>query len=114
MSHVTITAEIHGLGGRDADLRALLFEHAAGLAAADGCLGAVASAPVGADPGEYLLEVRWQDEAALRAHYVTPEYTRYVENIGELLARPSDVRIAYVDREVRATADLSEDPTRQG
>jgi quinol monooxygenase YgiN len=114
MSHVTITAEIHGLGGRDADLRELLFEHAAGLAAAEGCLGAVAAAPVGADPGEYLLEVRWRDEAALRAHYATPEYTRYVENIGELLARPSDVRIAYVDREVRATADLSEDPTRQG
>jgi hypothetical protein len=50
----------------------------------------------------------------MRAHYVTPDYTRYVDGIGELLARPSDVRIAYVEREVRATADLSQDPTRQG
>jgi|SRR6185369_13528837 quinol monooxygenase YgiN len=114
MSHLIITADIHGLAGRDADLRELLAEHASGLVRADGCLGALASAPLGADPGEYVLAVRWRDEAALRAHYVTPEYTRYVENIGALLARPSDVRIAWVDREVRATADLSEDPTRQG
>jgi quinol monooxygenase YgiN len=114
MSHLTITAEIHGLAGRDADLRELLFEHAAALAAAEGCLGAVAAAPLGADPGEYLLAARWRDEGALRAHYVSPEYTRYVVNIGELLPRPSVVTIAYVDRVVRATADLSEDPTLQG
>lgn len=113
--NLTITAEIHGLAGRDAELREVLFEHAAGLSAAAGCLGAAALAPVATDAiGEYVLEVRWQDEAALRAHYATPEYTRYVERVGELLARPSDVRIAYVEREVRATADLSEDPTRQG
>jgi quinol monooxygenase YgiN len=111
---LTITAEIHGLAGRDADLREVLFEHAAGLTAAEGCLGALAAVPLGADAGEYVLEVRWRDEAALRAHYVTPEYTRYIEGIGELLARPSDVRIAYVEREIRATADLSQDPTRQG
>ncbi len=111
---ITITVDIHGLAGRAAELRELLFEHAAGLAGAEGCLGAVALTPLGADPGEHVLEVRWRDEAALRAHYATPEYTHYVDGIGELLARPSDVRIAYVEREVRATADLSQDPTRQG
>jgi quinol monooxygenase YgiN len=111
---LTITAEIHGLAGRDAELRELLFEHATGLTGAEGCLGAVVLAPVGAEQGEYVLEARWHDEAALRAHYATPEYARYVDGIGELLARSSDVRIAYVEREVRATADLSQDPTRQG
>jgi len=50
----------------------------------------------------------------MSAHYATPDYTRYVDLIGELLARPSDVTISYVEREVRATADLSQDPTRQG
>jgi quinol monooxygenase YgiN len=114
MSHLTITAEVHGLAGRAAELGELLFEHAGALAGADGCLGAMALQPVGADLGEFVLETRWRDEAALRAHYATPEYTRYAEGVGELLARPSDVRIAYVDREVRATADLSQDPTRQG
>ena len=110
---LTITAEIHGLAGRASELRDLLAEHAGALAAADGCLGAGAYGPLGADAGEYVLSTRWQDEAALRAHYATPEYTRYAENIGALLARPSDVRIDYVEREVRAAADLSQDPTRQ-
>jgi quinol monooxygenase YgiN len=111
---LSIHAEIHGLAGRAGELRALLAEHAAALAAADGSRGAEAYEPLGADLGEYVLVTRWRDEDALRAHYATPQYTRYVEHIGELLARPSDVRIAYVEREVRATADLSQDPTRQG
>jgi quinol monooxygenase YgiN len=109
-----IHAEIHGLAGRAGELRDLLDEHATRLRAAEGCLGADAAVAIGADVGEFLLQVRWRDEAALRAHYATPEYTRYAEGIGELLARPSDVRIDYVEREVRATADLSQDPTRQG
>ncbi|HWI72046.1 MAG TPA: putative quinol monooxygenase [Baekduia sp.] len=111
---LSIHAEIHGLAGRAGELRDLLAEHAARLAGADGCLGAAAHEPVGGDPGEFVLLTRWRDEAAMRAHYVTPDYTRYSESIGELLARPSDVRIDYVEREVRATADLSQDPTRQG
>jgi quinol monooxygenase YgiN len=111
---LSIHAEIHGLAGRAGELRDLLAEHASRLNGAEGCLGASASEPIGADTGEFLLLTRWRDEGAMRAHYVTPDYTRYVDGIGELLARPSDVRIAYVEREVRATADLSQDPTRQG
>jgi quinol monooxygenase YgiN len=111
---LTIHAEIHGLGGRAAELRALLVEHAGRQAGADGCLGASAYAPLDGDVGEYVLLTRWRDEPAMTAHYVTPDYTRYVDAIGELLARPSDVTISYVEREVRATADLSQDPTRQG
>jgi quinol monooxygenase YgiN len=111
---LTIHAEIHGLAGRADELADLLAEHATRMAGADGCLGATAAQAIGADAGEYVLIARWRDEAALRAHYATPDYTRYVDGIGELLARPSDVRISYVEREVRATADLSQDPTRQG
>ncbi|HMJ32842.1 MAG TPA: antibiotic biosynthesis monooxygenase [Baekduia sp.] len=111
---VLIHAEIHGLGGRASELRALLGEHATGLAGAPGNLGASAYEPVGGEVGEFVLQARWRDDNALRAHYATPEYTHYVESIGALLARPSDVQIHYVERSVRATADLSLDPTRQG
>jgi quinol monooxygenase YgiN len=111
---VLIHAEIHGLAGRAAELRALLNEHAADLSAAAGSLGASAYAPVDGDVGELLLQTHWRDEAAMQAHYATPGYTRYAESVGELLARPSDVYIHYVDRSVRATADLSMDPSRQG
>ena len=111
---LTIHAEIHGLGGRASELADLLAEHATRQAAADGCLGATGAQPLGAEVGEYVLITRWRDEEAMRAHYASADYTYYVERIGELLARPSDVLISYVEREVRATADLSQDPTRQG
>lgn len=109
-----IHAEIHGLGGRADELATLLAEHAERSAGAEGCLGAVAAAPLGAEVGEYTLTMRWTGEQALRAHYSSNDYTYYSTRIGELLARPSDVTVTYVDREVRATADLSQDPTLQG
>jgi quinol monooxygenase YgiN len=111
---VTVVAEIHGLGGTAQQLADLLVEHAAAQAAADGCLGSVAAQTLGAPAGEYTLTTRWRDEPALRAHYAGAEYQRYVERIGPLLARPSDVHISYVEREVAPVADLSLDPTRQG
>lgn len=39
---------------------------------------------------------------------------RYTQAISPLLARPSDVGLHYMDRSVRATADLSADPSRLG
>jgi len=111
---LTIHTEIHGLGGRARELAELLVEHATRQGAAEGSLGADAVQALGADIGEYVLITRWRDEEAMRAHYASSDYTYYVDRIGELLARPSDVRISYVEREVRATADLSQDPTRQG
>jgi quinol monooxygenase YgiN len=111
---LSIHAEIHGLAGRADELRTLLAEHAASLAVADGSLGAAAYEPLDGDAGEFVLQARWRDEGALRAHSTTPGYTHYAERVGELLARPSDVRVTYVEREVHATADLSQDPTRQG
>src|ERR671936_371040 len=108
-----VAAEIHGLAGGAHELERILAKHAAAQSTADGCLGAVAAQPLGAPAGEYTLTTRWRDEAALRAHYATAEYQRYVELASPLLARPSDVRIAYAEREVVARADLSQDPTRQ-
>jgi quinol monooxygenase YgiN len=111
---VLVHAEIHGLVGRASELRDLLASHAAETAHAPGSAGAVASAPLDAEPGEYVLDVWWHDEAAMRAHYASEEYGRYSGAVGELLARPSDVRIHYVERSVRAQGDASLDPSRQG
>jgi quinol monooxygenase YgiN len=112
---VLIHAEVHGLAGRAGELRAVLAEHAGSLSRADGCLGAVAAERLDGDAtAEFLLEALWRDEEALRTHYRTAEYARYMQQVGELLARPSDVTVHHVDRSYRATADLSADPTRQG
>lgn len=111
---VLVHAEIHGLAGRAEELRALLAEHAQATARGAGSLGATASAPLGAAPGEFLLDAWWDDDAAMQAHYRTAEYGHYNVRVGELLARPSDVRIYYVERSVRPEGDPSSDPTRQG
>jgi quinol monooxygenase YgiN len=111
---VLVHAEIHGIVGRARELRALLRDHAETTSSAPGCLGCTACEPLGADPGELVLDTWWSDEAAMRAHYATPDYGDYASAVGELLARPSDVQIHYVDRSVRARGDASLDPTRQG
>jgi quinol monooxygenase YgiN len=109
-----VHAEIHGIVGRAAELRALLADHADATSRAPGSLGSTASAPLGGDPGELVLDAWWSDEAAMRAHYASEEYARYATAAGELLARPSDVRIHYVERSVRPRGDASLDPLRQG
>ena len=111
---VLVQAQIHGLVGRAAELTEVLLEHAARMGQADGCLMSRAAAPLDDEPGEYELATLWRDEAAMRAHYATPEYGRYISRIGELLSRPSDVEIHYIERSVHAAADLSLDPARQG
>jgi quinol monooxygenase YgiN len=110
---VFVQARIHGLVGRLTELRALLADHAQATAGAPGCLGSTASEPLGAEPGELVLDTWWADESALRAHYRTDEYGRYASAVGELLARPSDVQIHYVERSIRARGDASLDPARQ-
>jgi quinol monooxygenase YgiN len=111
---VLVHAEIHGLVGRDGELRALLASHAAATARAPGSEGCAAYAPLDAEPGEYMLDAWWRDEAAMRAHYASEAYGLYGGSVGELLARPSDVRIHYGERSVRAQGDASLDPSRLG
>jgi quinol monooxygenase YgiN len=111
---ILVRAEIHGLAGRAGELRDVLAEHVAALGDAEGCTGAGASVPLGAEHGEFLLDVWWRDEDSMRVHYGTREYERYTQAISPLLARPSDVGLHYVDRSVRATADLAADPSRLG
>lgn len=111
---VFVHAEVHGLAGRAPELRELLTEHAAATADAGGNLGSHAYAPLGGEAGEFVLDAWWRDEDSMRAHFGSPAYGRYAELVGALLARPSDVRIHYVERSVRATGDASSDPSRQG
>jgi quinol monooxygenase YgiN len=111
---IFVHAAIHGLVGRASELRALLTEHAELTARAQGCTGAVAYETLGGEPGEFAFDAWWSDEASLRAHYASPDYADYALAVGELLARPSDAQLHYVERSVRAVGDASLDPTRQG
>jgi quinol monooxygenase YgiN len=88
---VILVAELHGLAGRQAELRGLLDELADGARAEPGCVRFRVLAAE--EPGELVLLASWAGEPALRAHYDTPHYRRYREQVGPLLARPSDVLV---------------------
>jgi quinol monooxygenase YgiN len=103
-----LVAEVHGLVGRDAEVRAALADLADGSAAEPRLVRFRVLAA--GEPGEYVLLQEWADEAALRAHYRTPHYRRYRERVGELLARPSDVVVHHVRETVHARDPNPPDP----
>ena len=103
-----VVAEVHGLGGAEPQLRELLAELAEGSRKEAGCASfRVLSTR---EAGELVLLSGWADEAALRAHYATPHYRRYREQVGALLARPSDVTLHTVSRTVHARDPNPPDP----
>jgi quinol monooxygenase YgiN len=107
-----LVAELHGLVGLRSELRALLDQLAAGAQGEPGCGGfQVLSAE---EPGEFVLLSAWVDEDALRAHYATPHYRHYREQVGPLLARPSDVVVHHVSMTVKALDPNPPDPGELG
>ena len=109
-THLLI-ARVHGVAGRHGDLLAAADELAASSIADDGCLGFdVLSQP--AAPSELVLVTAWAGEGAMRAHFRSPAYGRYVSAVTQLLARPSDVTIHRIAGTVHPVADLSLEPER--
>lgn len=104
-----LVAELHGLAGRQADLRALLDELADGAHDEPGCVSFRVLAAE--EPGEFVLLSGWTDERALQAHYSTPHYRHYREEVGPLLARASDVVVHRIAGTLRA---LDPDPPDPG
>jgi quinol monooxygenase YgiN len=107
-----LVAELHGLAGRRQDLRDLLDELATGAEGEPGCVSFCVLAA--SEPGEFVLLCGWADEAALSAHYATPHYRRYREQVGPLLARPSDVVVHHVAATIRALDANPPDPGELG
>jgi quinol monooxygenase YgiN len=105
---VLLVAELHGLAGRENELRALLSELRDGTHREMKSTGFRVLADE--DPGEIVLLISWTDEAALREHYDTPHYRRYRERVGPLLARPSDVVVHHISATVHARDPNPPDP----
>jgi quinol monooxygenase YgiN len=106
---VILVAEMHGLSGPQAELRALLNELADGAHGEPDCVSfRVLSVD---DPGEFVLLASWTSEDALSAHYATPAYRRYREQVGPLLARPSDVVVHRIESTVHALDPNPPDPS---
>ncbi|HEX4483119.1 MAG TPA: antibiotic biosynthesis monooxygenase [Solirubrobacteraceae bacterium] len=104
-----LVAELHGLAGSLPELEALLAELARGAAAEPGCAGfRVLRAE---QPGELVVLSEWADEDALGAHYATTHYRHYREQVGLLLARPSDVVVHHLSASFRALDPNPPDPS---
>jgi quinol monooxygenase YgiN len=107
-----LVAEIHGLAGLEAELRALMDGLARGANGEEGCLSFRVLAVD--DPGEFVLLGSWTSEEALRAHYDTLHYRYYREHVGLLLARPSDVLVHRISATVHAGDPNPPDPGELG
>jgi quinol monooxygenase YgiN len=105
---VLVVAELHGRSALVAQLRSLLDELAAATRGEQGCTSF--RVLVAAEPGELVTLGRWASEAALSAHYGTAHYRHYREQVGELLARPSDVVVHHLSATVHALDPNPPDP----
>jgi quinol monooxygenase YgiN len=107
-SEVLLVAEVHGRAALASELRALLDELARGSETEPQCTGFRVLAA--AETGELVLLGSWSSETALREHYDTAHYRRYREQIGALLARPSDVVVRHISSTVHARDPNPPDP----
>jgi quinol monooxygenase YgiN len=104
-----LLAEIHGLGGRQSELAALLEELAAASRQEPACEWFRVLRP--SEPGEFVLLSLWTGDTALRDHYRTAHYERYRMQVGPLLARSSNVTLMPVSGVIHA---LDPDPPDPG
>jgi quinol monooxygenase YgiN len=103
-----LVARIHGLAGRNAELREALGDLAAAALAEPGCRRFDVLEL--SDPGEHVLLADWESGDAMRAHFSTGHFRRYRETVGALLARPTDVVIHHVQQTVRPVDPDPPDP----
>ena len=107
-----LVADVHGLVGRAAELRSLLSELADGARGESGCRSFRVLSDD--DPSEFVLLSSWTSEGALGAHYTTAHYRRYREQVGPLLARPSDVVVHRLAATIHARDPNPPDPGMLG
>ena len=108
---MVVVGEIHSLLGRRDELLELLLDTQARVREEPGCV-MYAFAEVVGEPGAFLVVQEWRDEAALEHHYRSPPFRRYQEAVGDLLARPSDLRVHRVSETLRPEQGAAMDPRR--
>jgi quinol monooxygenase YgiN len=110
---VVVVGQLHTLLGRRTELLELLQDTQTRAREEPGCLSYDFAEVVG-DPGRFVVNEEWRDAAAMEAHYRTELFTDYQARIGDLLARPSEVRIHYVRETLRPEGGEPLDPRRAG
>jgi quinol monooxygenase YgiN len=107
-----LVADVHGRTALTAELHLVLSALADGANGEPGCISFRVLS--GDDSGEFVLLASWMSEEALREHYATAHYRYYREQVGPLLARPSDVVVHYLAATVHAVDPNPPDPAKLG
>jgi quinol monooxygenase YgiN len=114
MSTQVVVARIAGLSGRAAELRKLLTDRAVAVRREPGC-AAYDVAELLDDPATFLVVHTWTSAEAMRDHFASDAHASYQHEIGELLARPSEVVLHDVANTTRPSPSTSPtDPGRFG
>jgi quinol monooxygenase YgiN len=106
---VIAVADMYGLSGRRADLADALRAGERAAQSRPGCVRYAFAARV-ADPDHYVLVSEWRDQAAMDAHYASPEFAEFQASLHGLLARPSEMVVYSVDGAARPVASRPMDP----
>ena len=104
-------ADIYGIGGRRTELLALFRETERSARAVPGVRRYVFAARPN-DPDQYLLVSEWETQEAMDAYHRSDAFARYQFEVGEMLARPSEMSVYTVTDVVRPVASAPLDPRR--
>jgi quinol monooxygenase YgiN len=104
-----VIADMFGSAALRSDLRTLLARAERDAAGHDGCLRYTVAVSM-ADPDHYVVTEHWRDEAALEAHYASPEFKRFQFELHDLLVRSSEATVYTVEGTLRPVASGPIDP----
>ena len=102
-------ADMFGTSSNRDELAAALAHAERDAAEQPGCLRYTFAAAIG-DPDHFVLVSEWEDQAALDAHYASPEFARFQFSLHDLLARPSEMTVYSVSGASRPLASGPMDP----
>jgi quinol monooxygenase YgiN len=106
---VLAVTRIHGIAGRRDELRALMRDTEARVAAEPGCRMYRFAATLD-DADEYLNVQEWTDDESFRAHQTSPAFREYQRGLFDLLARPSEMEVHRSGETVRPEPSAMPDP----
>jgi quinol monooxygenase YgiN len=106
---VVAIAEMFGISGRRDELATLLERFGSWAGGEPGCKRYVFAAAL-ADPSRFVLVSEWESQAALNAHYRSPEFADFQRGLDGLLAKPSESTVYSAEGAVRPVNTGPMDP----
>jgi quinol monooxygenase YgiN len=110
---VIAIADIFGISGRRTELVELLTRTQRHVRDLPGARRYVFAADVDA-PDDFVLVSEWDSQEAMAAYHRSEHFARYQLDLFGLLARPSEMTIYSVAKEVRPVPSGPPDPRAEG